>query len=590
MAQAISNKVLVQSAKYCWMICDYSISGSTLSYSISFYYEGGCAQLDNAWIKVGGTDVWRNSGRVHNYDGNPYQSPHTVQIHSGTATISGSKQVTFGVTKYQNVAVSGSFTVTGGSAPSNLSVTDLSTTWNTVTGTYSVGNWGGLSAGYMAARVFGSTGTARLENQFNGQSTVTTTVTNSSVPLDGGITIKGCGTYKVDLYASNSAGANNTSDVTVYTPPAPSQFTYTDPGGSGTKTYSIVFSGVAANNNTTYDSASLTRYVRYKTNEDDWTVVEADVVKAIDATTVFTVSVPAGGSATVEGWMTYYGQKSEVVSIALTNDNPTCALYGSVDDSARRIVKIYGSVNGQRKKMKSFYGAVNNTRKKIFESFEVVYGKVVYYTDDTYTTTAVAYLQKSDCDAGLVALTSEDDMYQVNGVQFPAKRLKEFTYGKFWPNYTPWMFLAYATHLDTINDIPASVANIRGNYMQHCEIYNHPVVIPPTVKTIGINFLDSCFSLNSPVTLQGTDTVVSGGFLNKMRDMVSTVTINSPADNFTNTFVYPSLSSVDENSPAYTTGITVKCPTSAATQAFLTKFPNEDGGLLKCHRKLIAGN
>ena len=57
MSQAISNKVLVQSSKYCWMICDYTMSGTTLNYSLSFYFEGGCAQLDNAWIKVGSTIV-----------------------------------------------------------------------------------------------------------------------------------------------------------------------------------------------------------------------------------------------------------------------------------------------------------------------------------------------------------------------------------------------------------------------------------------------------------------------------------------------------------------------------------------------------
>lgn len=591
MAQAISNKVLVQYQKYSWMICDYTITGSTLRFSLSYYFEGGDAQLDNAWLKVGNTTVWSWNGRIHNYnEADRYRGNYTITLATNrTATISGSQTVKFGITKYQNVAVQGEFTATGGSAPSGLSVTNISSTWNTVTATYSVGSWGGMSASYSAARLFGASGDARLENQFNGQSSYTTTITNNSVKLDGGITIKGCGNYRLDLYASNSVGSANTSDATVYTPPSPSHVLYTDPGGEGTKNYAMVFTGDVDNNSTSYDAGSLTRYVRYKIGNGSWVVVENNTNKALNALSSFTVSVPAGESATIEGYMTYHGKQSSVTTVTVTNSNAPVALYGSVDGTAHRIVKLYGSVNGHAKEIRNLYGSVNGNSRKIFTRTEVIYGKVVYYTDDTYTTTATAYLQASDW-TGLCALNGEDDNYTVNGIQFPAKRLKEFEYGKYCPDYTPFSFLAYATHLDTVSDIPSWVTDIGANYMQHCEIYNKPVLIPASVTNISINFMDSCMSLNSNVTMLGTNTVVAAGFLNKMRDMTAVVTINSPADNFTNNFLWPSLSSIDGNSPAYTTGIIVRCPTHADTEAFMQKFPNENGGLIACHRKLIAGN
>lgn len=253
------------------------------------------------------------------------------------------------------------------STPSGLSVSNISSTWNTVTGTYSVGNWGGTSAGYMAARVFGATGDARLENQFNGQSSVTTTVTNSSIKLDGGITIKGCGEYRVDLYASNSAGATNTSDITTYTPPAPGQFSYTDPGTVGTKIYPVTFTGVTANNVTDYTQSELVRTVRYKVGSGSWVYVEESVQKTIDATTTFNVSIPASTSAQIEGWMSYRGLASESASVVITNSNAPVHYYGSAEDETHEVIKMYGSLNGETVKITKFYGSVDGVTRKVFE-------------------------------------------------------------------------------------------------------------------------------------------------------------------------------------------------------------------------------
>lgn len=609
MAQAISNKVIVENYKYAWLICDYTITGSTMSYTLTYHWDGGDAQLDNAWIKVAGSMVWQNAGRVHNYnEADRYRGPYDLFIYSGTTTVVGSQLVEFGITKYRNVNQSGSFYAAGGSVPTGGYITKDSSTWNSVTFTTGVSSWGGLTGNIHAAIVTGNpngeadiihspttvSGYGRWEyNHENTQDlswTHTGTQANAFISYDNPVPIKGLLHYKLGYWLNNSAGTVDAIDDTLYhLPPAPSQFLYTDPGGLGTKTYPIVFTGVTENNHTLYDAASLNRTVRYKINSGSWVYVENAVTRALDYQTTFNVTLQPGATVTVEGWQTYYGESSEVSTIEITNGNTPVALYGSVNGAARHIIKLYGSVNGQRKEIKTLYGSADGVARKIFQTVDNAYGKVVYYTDDTYTTTATAYLLRTDWDSGL-AVADEESNYTVGDIQFPAKRLKEFEYGIYTPNYTPFMFLAYATHLDTISDIPGWITTLGANYMQHCERYNKPVVIPASVTSIGLNFMDSCMSLNSPVTLLGTNTTVSAGFLNKMRDMVNVVTINSPAANFTNSFLWPSLSSIDGNSPAYTTGITIRCATSAETQAFLAKFPNESGGGIRCHRKLIAGN
>ena len=610
MAQAITNKVIVENYKYAWLICDYTMSGSTMSYTLTYHWEGGDAQLDNGWLKVGGVYAWQNTGRLHNYvEANRYRGPFDLVIHTGTATVNGDQLVEFGITKYKNVAQYGKFQASGGSAPTGGYITYNSCTWDSVDTTSGVTGWGGLQGKIEGIVVTGSsngavssvtpsnwttygrrvarTGTLPLST-LSHEFVITDDTTTQT--FDSPISIKGLLHYKLGYYNWNDVGVSQGLDNTVrYLPPAPSQFLYTDPGGVSAKTYPVVFTGVEANNHTTYDTANLKRSIRYKIDSGAWNYVANNVTATLVAQTAFNVTLTPGQTATIEGWQTYHGMDSEVSTLEITNDNTPVALYGSVNGEAHYIVKLYGSVNGQRKEIKKLYGSADGVARKIFEPVDNPYGKVVYYTDDTYTTTATAYLERTDWQFGLVA-NNEDGTYSVGGVSFPAKQLKEFEYGVYTPNYTPTMFLAYATHLDTISDIPSWIKTVGENYMQHCERYNGTVIIPASVQTIGLNFMDACMSLNSPVYLLGSNTTVYPGFLNKMRDMVDTVTINSPAANFTNNFLWPSFSSIDGVSPAYTTGITIKCPDSAATQAMLAKFPNESGGLIACHRKLIAGN
>lgn len=348
MSQAISNKVLVQSTKYCWMICDYSMSGSTLSYTLSFKFEGGCAQLDNAWIKYkNGSDIWRNSGRIHNYEGNPSQSGHTVSIHSGTATITGSQTIQFGITKYSGVSCVGEFTVSGVSAPSGLGCTVNSIAWNGVNGTFSVSNWGGEPTGsskYIAGRLFGASGSARREETGSNTNSITKTITTSSVALDGGIDVKGAGNYRIDTYASNSAGSSTTSMQNVYTPPAPLQtLSYTQTQQSTNVKINVSITGGSSTNN--YGN-TVTTYWRYSTNGgSSWSGWGNAGTGTPWTTKTASFTCDYGASVKIQAKQTYQSKDSAVkeVSFAATNGTAPSSLSSSITASTWNSVTMNGS-------------------------------------------------------------------------------------------------------------------------------------------------------------------------------------------------------------------------------------------------------
>lgn len=274
----------------------------------------------------------------------------------------------------------------GGNPPSGVYINYGSSTWNTITANTGVENWGGTNSGNLRILVVtGSTNgdAAGATEQTTGQyeryafggvisSSLTYSATlrqgeefwNSGSPL----AFKGLLCYRLFGRAENSVGTIFVEDSDLrYLPPAPSQFSYSDPGGAGAKTFPVTFTGVAANNHTTYDTDELTRTIRYKIDDGSWTYVDNATVAAIDFITSFNVTVPAGSTATVEGWQTYHGEQSEVSTITLANTNQACVLYGSVNGQAKELTKVYASVNGQAKKLVKIYASVGGVAKKVYE-------------------------------------------------------------------------------------------------------------------------------------------------------------------------------------------------------------------------------
>lgn len=273
-----------------------------------------------------------------------------------------------------------------GSAPTGGNAVLKSSTWNSVTADVSVANWGGLAGIFEGIVVTGTTNgavanidssnwdsSARYSTRSNasGTSDLSATVlvssSNYTIKFDNPIDLQGLTHYKLAYWHSNQAGNTHGIENTVrYLPPSPSKLTYTDPGGEGSKTYPITFTGDTENNHSVYDTANLTRTVRYKIGDaTDWTYVAQDQQALIGASTTFTVRVPGSQSAVIEGWMTYHGMQSEVKTVTIFNGNAPSRMSGSVDGHSKLMYKAYGSVNGVSKEMVKTYGSVDGVSRAI---------------------------------------------------------------------------------------------------------------------------------------------------------------------------------------------------------------------------------
>lgn len=269
-----------------------------------------------------------------------------------------------------------------GSAPSGGYIAYNSSTWNSITFTSGVTSWGGLNGQNHAAVFTGTTNGqaasattfdfARREYFYDGtqatsHQTVATDGNTSQIYGGAALSIKGLLCYRLGYWVSNAAGSSESVVATTrYLPPAPPKFTYTDPGGTGTKVFSVTFTGDTANNHTTYDTASLTRTVRYKVdNASSWTYVANGAQATVGANTTFNVSIPASKSAVIEGWQTYHGMQSQTKTLNLYNGNAPSRVYGSVNGKSKLLVKMYGSVNGKSKKITKLYASVNGKSKRV---------------------------------------------------------------------------------------------------------------------------------------------------------------------------------------------------------------------------------
>ena len=277
-----------------------------------------------------------------------------------------------------------------GSAPSGGTISYRSCGWDANQGwpyidtTTTVSSWGGLAGTFETIAVVGHVNgdadnatimdaNARRVWRYNVSNTSETThdftvrQNNTDLRIDNAIDMLGLTHYKLGYYHWNTVGSTTGLDQTLrYLPPTPSKFTYTDPGGEGTKNFSVTFKGDVDKNHTTYDTASLTRTVRYKVNDAaDWTYVAEDEIALIGAETTFTVRVPGSQSAVIEGWQTYHGMQSDVKTLTLYNGNAPSRVYGPVDGESKLATKVYGSVNGQSKEIVKLYGSVDGQSKAI---------------------------------------------------------------------------------------------------------------------------------------------------------------------------------------------------------------------------------
>lgn len=356
-----------------------SHSGGTVYVSgvLRFVYHNGCGgtgyyNYTMSATPSGGSSVsygtWSSKG-----DGYYQDRSFSGSFSAPASATSGNFNVTWSSTSGNNgTATWGLSFGASSTAPSGLYANNISTTWNSVSGTVGLTSYGSGDTRYgleliVLTQPYTEGKPHRYSGVYDGSMSYTTTVDNNSTAAQAGsITIKGCGLYYCGVYATNGTMTTRYQAGSVYTKPAPSQFSYTDPGGTDSKTYPVTFVGDTVNNNTSYDTASLTRTIRYKIDNGSWVYVDNETVALLDYVTSFNVTVPAGSVATIEGWMTYHGGQSEVRTITLANTNTPVHLYGSVNNVSEEVVHLYGSVNGRAKKIKKLYASVGGVAKEVF--------------------------------------------------------------------------------------------------------------------------------------------------------------------------------------------------------------------------------
>lgn len=275
----------------------------------------------------------------------------------------------------------------GGATPSGGYITYNSSTYDSITATTGVSNWG---SGYSYRRVQSIIVMGSSANDFTTidssnwtqkgrlvyEAPVSTMSLQQTMRQDnytdaynGPLNLKGMRHYMLAYWNYTNVGNTHALDTTVrYMPPAPAIITYTKTTSGASEVYTVSFVGdTSEKNSTSYERPNLSRTIRYKIGNGSWVYVDNDTVATLDFVTSFQITLPAGATATIEGWMTYHGMQSQAISISISNTNLGCILYGSVGGQAKKLGPVYASVNGRTKKLVRIYASAGGVARKVYE-------------------------------------------------------------------------------------------------------------------------------------------------------------------------------------------------------------------------------
>lgn len=268
-----------------------------------------------------------------------------------------------------------SFTSNAGTAPSNLSASIASATWNSAVVSGTVGSYGypsGASDRYfcIGLNINGSSIANRREaGSDKGATSWSTTINNSSSNKGGTFDLKGMLPVYPFIWANNTVKTNQYFGSVYYLPPAPGQLSYTlDSQTPTTKVYTVSYVGVANNNITNYTAADLKRTFRYSTDGGStWTYVDNAATKTLTTVSSFTITLNAQDSVQVEAYLTYKSKDSTTSTLTITNSSAPVYFYGSVNGEAKQVIKLYGSALGETVKIKKLYGSVNGVSRLVYD-------------------------------------------------------------------------------------------------------------------------------------------------------------------------------------------------------------------------------
>lgn len=174
-------------------------------------------------------------------------------------------------------------------------------------------------------------------------------------------------------------------------------------------------------------------------------------------------------------------------------------LYGSVNQLATDVDNFYGSVLNKSRQVSKIYGSLNGQAKLVYLNLGKIPspGRVVFYTDTSYTTTDTAKIN-SQADVDLLCGNSSSYTISLDGKTITNTLIKE-VYLPESATTTPTWFLRGCSKLDTL-DIPYSITSIGHNFLQDCTSFNQALDLT-FVTAIATYFLQGCRSYNQPINL-----------------------------------------------------------------------------------------
>ena len=277
---------------------------------------------------------------------------------------------------------SGSFVVTfpsGATSPSGGSVTYNSCTWNSVNITSKVSSWGsGYSGTPNLEQIVVNSGATSSNWQTKGRivkqnatsgtsSTQSVTNANASLVLDGGITVKGCTSFKVAMWGSTNIGNTNAFDNTTrYTPPAPLQSfivgTQSYAGNNRANIPLTIVGGTSTNNN----NVNVDFQYRTNINNQGWGAWTSMGSGTPWTSKTATITVACNASVQAQARQVYQSQASETKSVSTTAIKAPATTYVSVNGKSKKAQKAYISVGGKAKKVTKIYTSVNGKSKLVY--------------------------------------------------------------------------------------------------------------------------------------------------------------------------------------------------------------------------------
>lgn len=244
---------------------------------------------------------------------------HNIFYTEKTITHTAAKEITISWAtdceqSYYNGSTSFKITLEAlGSPASGLWCNFVSATWDSIVLSGGLSSWGqGSGNGYVALAIMNKNrttwGGGRREWTASNQKPAVIwsgkTLDNNSVPLEGGIAIKGCLEFKYGLYADNGyQAASVVSQSTAWTPPAPlnTLSVLSDDPFNAVNTQ-VVFRAVGSAANNVSGQLVLTQY-RYSTDNGstftNWTDVSA-TAQAPGTALDITLTLPQNAQVVIE--------------------------------------------------------------------------------------------------------------------------------------------------------------------------------------------------------------------------------------------------------------------------------------------------